>query len=135
MDDGRKRVEQQQAPQYPLEDAPVIPGGASVRPVSVPPSPTWPGAPNATYEAERYERARKRVKELRSFYGSLTSYLSVNLLLFLINLVSSPGRWWFYWPLFFWGIGILFQAWHVFMPRFDGDWEERRIQQELRKNP
>ncbi len=135
MDDGRNRVGQQQTPQYPMDDAPVIPGGATVGPMSGPASPTWPGSPNAAYEAERYERARKRVKELRGFYASLTSYLSVNLMLFLINLFTSPGQWWFIWPLFGWGIGILFQARHVFMPRFDADWEERKIQQELRKNP
>ncbi len=106
MDGGRNRVEQQQAaqyPQYPMDDAHVIPGGASISPAGGLASPTWPGAPNAAYEAERYERARKRVKELRSFYASLTSYLSVNFVLFLINLFSSPGHWWFYWPLFFLG--------------------------------
>jgi len=135
MDDGRNRVGQQQPPQYPMEDAPVNLGGTSVSSASGPASPTWPGAPNAAHEAERYERARKRVKELRSFYASLTSYVSVNSLPFFINLFTSRGHWWFFWPLFGWGIAIILQAWQVFAPRFDRDWEERRIQHELRKTP
>ncbi len=143
MDEGRDRVGQQPLryppsgsySPYPPEDAPVAPVGASVHLTNGPASPTWPGSSNAASEAERYELARKRVQQVRKFYQHLSSYIFVNFLLFFINLVTSPGHWWFYWALFGWGIGLLSQAWHVFAPRFDRDWEERKIQQELRKNP
>lgn len=127
MDEQRNRVGERQ---YPMDDAPVTPSTASGGA-----SPTWPGNANTAYEAERYEQARKRVRQLRGFYTSLTSFIAVNLLLFLINLFTSPGHWWFFWVALWWGIGLLWQAWSVFAPRFDRDWEERRIQKELRKNP
>ena len=134
MDNGRNRVDERQ---YPMEDAPVVPGGT---PSSTPggvqsaPSTAWPGAVDPAREAARYTQAQRRVRQKRDFYRNLTSYVFVNLLLFLINLFTSPGEWWFYWVLIGWGIGILAQARNVFAPRFDSDWEERQIQAELRKN-
>jgi len=47
------------------------------------------------------------VKELKEFYMHLSVFAAVNLTLFLINLVSTPGRWWFYWVTVFWGIGLI----------------------------
>jgi len=127
MDNRRNRVDERQ---YPTEDAPAIPGG--VQPAQ---TTAWPGAVNPATEAARYEQAQRRVRQKRNFYRSLMSYISVNLFLFLINLFTSPGIWWFYWPMFGWGIGMLFQAWSVFAPKFDNDWEARQIQAELRKKP
>jgi len=123
--------------QYPMEDAPAIPGASFSTPGGVQPVPAtaWPGAIDPATEAARYEQAQRRVRQKRNFYRSLMSYISVNLLLFLINLFTSPGQWWFYWPLFGWGIAMLLQAWSVFAPKFDNDWEARQIQAELRKKP
>jgi len=39
----------------------------------------------------------------------------VNLLLFLINVFSSRGECWFYWPLVGWGIGVFFHFPKVFV--------------------
>ncbi len=77
----------------------------------------------------RYQRARQRVAQLRSFYTHLTVYLLVNGGLLLLNLVTSPGAFWFYWPLFGWGIGLVAHAAQTYgagawMGR---DWEERKI--------
>lgn len=82
-------------------------------------------------ELERYERAKKRVKELREFYTHLAVYVIVNTGLFLINYLTSAGTWWFYWPLIGWGIGVAAHGVSVF---FEGgllgrDWEERKIRQ------
>lgn len=87
-------------------------------------------------EDERYAKARSRVRRMRAFYTSLGTFVIVNITLFLINLVTH-GDWWFYWVTIFWGIGLLWQAWGVFGPaaRFGDDWEERKIQEDLRKNP
>jgi hypothetical protein len=35
------------------------------------------------------------------------AYVAVNLLLIVINLLTTPGEYWFYWPLLGWGIGIV----------------------------
>lgn len=56
---------------------------------------------------DEYERARKRVEELKGFYIHLSVFVMVNFTLFLINLLSSPGIWWFYWITVFWGIGVI----------------------------
>jgi hypothetical protein len=42
----------------------------------------------------------------------------VNLLLLAINLLVTPGRLWFLWPLAGWGVGVIFHAVSViFVPR------------------
>jgi hypothetical protein len=45
-----------------------------------------------------------------ALYLHLAAYLSVNLLLILINLGTTPGYLWFQWPLCGWGIGLLAHA-------------------------
>ena len=79
---------------------------------------------------ESYEKARKRVKEIKGFYLNLITYLVVNLVLLIINLVTRPHHLWFYWVAIFWGIGIVFNAANIFLRkgRFMGsEWEEKKI--------
>ncbi len=85
----------------------------------------------AEERSEAYVRAEKRAEAKLGFYKSLTVYLAVNLVLFLINLVTSPGKWWFYWPLFFWGIGVFFHFLKVFVTR--GQLEEKVKEGLIRK--
>jgi len=85
---------------------------------------------------EQYEEAKKRVKELRDFYGNLLTYVAINILLIIINLITSPGSLWFYWVTIFWGIAILLHASKVFIlkGRFLGrEWEERKIKEIMAK--
>jgi hypothetical protein len=82
-------------------------------------------------EEIRYQRAKKRVDELRGFYIHLGVYLLVNLLLFLINMLSSPDDLWFYWVLLGWGVAIVAHAFSVFGfgRLFGADWEEKKIRE------
>ena len=85
---------------------------------------------------ERYEEAKARVKELKDFYRNLITYAAINIVLIIINLVTSPGRLWFYWVTIFWGIGLLLHASKVFIlkGRFMGkEWEERKIKEIIGK--
>jgi len=86
-------------------------------------------------EDKRYKKARKRVEELKGFYIHLFIYILVNLGMFIVNIVTTPGELWFYWPLFGWGIGILAHAMSVFGIRglFGKEWEERKIKQIMEK--
>lgn len=86
-------------------------------------------------EQERYEKAKKRVEELKGFYTHFFIYLLVNLMLFIINILTSPGQFWFYWPLFGWGIGLLIHALTVFVfsGLFGKEWEERKIRKIMEK--
>ena len=86
---------------------------------------------------EKYEKAKKRVDALKNFYGNLVTYIVINIMLVIINLVTSPGKLWFYWVTIFWGIGILLHASKVFILRgkFLGqEWEEKKIKQIMEKD-
>lgn len=87
-------------------------------------------------EQAKYERAKKRVEELKGFYSHLTVYVLVNLGLLILNLLTSPHSLWFFWPLFGWGIGVVAHAVSTFAPgRFWGtEWEERKIRQLMDKD-
>ena len=85
---------------------------------------------------EKYEEARKRVKELKDFYRNLFTYMGVNILLIVINLLTSPESLWFYWVTIFWGFGILLHASKVFVlkGKFLGkEWEEKKIKELMGK--
>jgi len=90
---------------------------------------------NQAMEQERYNKARKRVGEIKGFYGNLTSYIVVNCFLMTINLITSPNHLWFYWPLLWWGFGIVFHGLKVFnyMPLFTKEWEERKVKEFMEK--
>ena len=85
-------------------------------------------------QQQRYERARKRVKELKGFYTHAAIYVLVNIMLFVINLLTGGG-WWFYWPLLGWGIGLGAHALNVFEfgGRLGQDWEERKTRELMEK--
>lgn len=92
-------------------------------------------------EEERYNLAKKRVQEVKGFYGNLTAYIVVNVFLLIVNLLTSPEHLWFYWPMLGWGIGVVFHGLRVFnyMPFLGKDWEERKMkefmeEEERRKN-
>ena len=84
---------------------------------------------------EAYEGAKKRVEAKIGFYVHLAVYLGVNVLLIVINLTTSPRSLWFIWPLFGWGIGLLFHGMSIFV--FSGrkfrEAKERMIEEEIKK--
>lgn len=84
---------------------------------------------------ESYERAKKRVHELKAFYNHLLIYITINSILIVINYVTSPGIWWFYWVSIFWGIGVLWQGIGVLSRnRFLGkEWEDKKIKEYMEK--
>ena len=62
----------------------------------------------------------------------MITYAGVNILLIIINLVTSPKNLWFYWVTIFWGISIVIHALKVFVrkDKFLGkEWEERKIKE------
>jgi len=85
---------------------------------------------------EKYEEAKRRVKELKDFYRNLITYTVINVLLIIINLITSPGSLWFYWVTIFWGIGVLLHASKVFIlkGKFLGEeWEKKKIKKIMEK--
>lgn len=82
-------------------------------------------------ESVAYQRASKRVKELKGFYGNLTSYCLVIPFLIFVNLWTAPQYHWFWWPILGWGIGLASHAVQVF--GIGRNWEEKQIRKILDK--
>jgi len=78
-------------------------------------------------------RAGKRVDEKLGFYIHLAIYILVNGLLIAIDLMTSPGTYWFIWPLVGWGIGVLVHGLSIFA--FGGGLaiRQRMIEAEMKK--
>ena len=83
-----------------------------------------------------YERARKKVKEIRSFYINLTCYCIVIPALIAINLIYTPEYLWFFFSMAGWGAGLLIHAMVTFnfMPFLSRDWEERKLKEFMEKD-
>jgi len=87
----------------------------------------------------KLERAKKRLDELKGFYGHLASYIVVNLGVTSIIMYGRVqdgeafGEVWDFGSFsvwLFWGIGLFFHGLQVFSknPIFSKQWEERQIE-------
>lgn len=99
-----------------------------------------PGNPGDQQYQTAYRQAERRVKAKLSFYWHLASYVLVNGLLIIIYLVTGPlpGFYtypWFIWPMFGWGIGLLFHflGTFVFSNVSSEDSRRRMIEEEMRR--
>lgn len=82
---------------------------------------------------DAYQRARRTVGAKIGFYIHLGIYVAVNILLAVINLKYSPQHWWFLWPLFGWGIGIIFHALGIFVFPSGSAVKERMVEREAER--
>lgn len=82
-----------------------------------------------------YFRAKKKVEDIKGFYGNLFSYLACIAGLALINLLTSSNYLWFLYPAIGWGIGVAIHFISVFnaLPFLSRDWEEKKIRELLHK--
>ncbi len=87
-------------------------------------------------QSEAYEKAKKRVKDIKEFWSHLAWYIGICIFLTMIDIVTGGGINWAYWVYFGWGIGVVAHAFNVYGPeRFFGkDWEERKIQELMAKD-
>lgn len=67
--------------------------------------------------------AENRVERKIKFKRNLYSYIVVNVILAIVNLIFTPEYWWFLWVVLFWGIGVLadFLRAYVLMDKFDSE--------------
>lgn len=87
-------------------------------------------------ENDKVKRARERVRKIKSFYLNVITFIWVNILLIVINLVTNRHHLWFYWVTLIWGAILIIQALNIFTirDRFLGeDWEERKTRELLDK--
>lgn len=86
---------------------------------------------NIYNENMAFMRAKDRVEKLKGFYGNLISYCCVIPVLIFINL-KTGGFQWFWFPMFGWGMGVIFHAFETF--GYGKSWEEKKIQEILNKD-
>lgn len=84
-----------------------------------------------TNENTAYYKAKKRVEELKGFYGNLIAYCIVIPILVYVNLTFVPEFHWFWFSAGGWGFGLLMHAFRVF--GYSSDWENRKIKEILEK--
>ena len=74
-----------------------------------------------------YEAAQKRVRKTKKFYKDLANWAATSVFLIALNLFLSGNISWAKYPVFFWGIALVFQLaqvvrWH----RLDRAWEKKK---------
>ncbi|GAA4959227.1 histidine kinase [Algibacter aquimarinus] len=85
---------------------------------------------------DSYVRARNHVEELKNFYYSLISYCLVIPFLIFINYKTNWNFQWFWFPMLGWGLGLVIQAFKVFVNdgAFGRNWEKRKIEQFMQED-
>ena len=86
-------------------------------------------------EENLYSLAEKKVDEKIGFYRHLYSFIVVNVILLIINLIFFEGEWWFYWVTLFWGIGLVshFIKTFIVFDKFNEKHRESMIEKEMEK--
>lgn len=77
--------------------------------------------------------ARGRAEAKFGFYVHVAVYAAVIVLLFVINLTTSPGSYWVIWPLMGWGIAVIIHAFSVFGSRRKAEIIDRMTDKEMGK--
>ncbi|MDO5859396.1 2TM domain-containing protein [Methanobrevibacter sp.] len=86
-------------------------------------------------ENELYKKAERRADEKIGFYRHLYSFIIVNVIFIIMNVIFFKGDWWFYWITGFWGIGLIFHFLKTFVlnEKLDGDYRDKMIEKEMEK--
>ncbi len=88
------------------------------------------------FENSSYIKAVEKVEKIKEFYQNLITYLIFVPVFIFINLRFSPQFHWFYFPIFGWGIGVLFHGLEAYNYSLvlGKDWEERKIKELMDKD-
>lgn len=79
-------------------------------------------------EQTAYQNAKLKVE----FRIHLFSYIAVNLILAVVNILLSPETLWVIWPVLGWGIGLAVHAINVHFAT-NSSVKERMIEKEMKK--
>jgi len=80
-----------------------------------------------------YERAKERVENKIGFKTHLVIYLLVNVLLIVINFLTSSGTLWFIFPLMGWGLAVIIHGLRAYVFSGRSMVTEKMIQEEMEK--
>ncbi|WP_407403938.1 histidine kinase [Chryseobacterium sp.] len=82
-------------------------------------------------DKEIFEKAQKRMKEIKKFYSNLISYCIIIPFIIIFNLIKNPDKIWFHYVMFGWGIGLITHGMRVFA--IGSTWEEKKIRELMKK--
>lgn len=77
---------------------------------------------------------RRRVHQKADFYRHVVVFVVVGAILAAIDLLTSPGSLWFYWPMGFWAIGLVLNFLDVYVMGEDAGMEKRMLEREMRRH-
>lgn len=83
--------------------------------------------------SEPIEEVKNRVRRKTKFYKELITFVTTSIFLIGLNIFTSPGYMWAWWPIGFWGIGLVSKAIKLTLHDKASDWEEREINREMKR--
>ncbi len=83
--------------------------------------------------SDAYKRAEKRVRAKMRFYKHLTFFVSINSLLFLINILTSARVLWFIYPFLVFSVPLALHAAKTYIVPDHSSVKERLLEEELKK--
>jgi hypothetical protein len=95
-----------------------------------------PQQDNQVNMKDAYLRARKKTEDLKSFYMSLIIFCIVMpFLIYIWYKYSQDSIQWFWFPLIFWGLGIVFKGLKIYDKKvpFGKEWEQNKIEKYMRE--
>lgn len=78
-----------------------------------------------------FEKAQKRMKEIKKFYSNLISYCIIVPFLIIFNLTKNSDKIWFHYVMLGWGIILISHGMRVFA--IGSTWEEKKIKELMKK--
>ncbi len=91
---------------------------------------------NQNYSTEAYIKAKKKVIMIKDLIKHFIAFIMINILLIGLNLLTNPQNLWFYYITIIWIlilIGHYFYVYDVDSLIFNKNWEQRRLEKEIRK--
>jgi hypothetical protein len=82
---------------------------------------------------ENYTHARRRAEAKYGFYVHVVVFVAVMTLLVVIDLMTSPGALWFYWPLAGWATAVVLHWAGAFVMGDRNTFVDALTERELRK--
>jgi hypothetical protein len=92
-----------------------------------------PSAEPAGMEQGEAALVQRRVHQKAELYRHLVVFVVVGSILAGLDLLSSPGTLWFFWPMGFWAIGLLLHLADVYVMGEDAGLEERMMERAMER--
>lgn len=91
---------------------------------------------NQLNKSDAHFEAEKRVKKIKKFYKELASWAGASVFMIALDLFLSHGITWSKFPVFFWGITLVWQFFEVLrLQKLDKEWENKMMRKFMDQTP